>query len=315
MPGLPGAACSSVSDRLRENAHASACSRAPDPTRSTLTRASIRGRLRIHGRTALAGAAIIGGILFSTGTGAYGRHVGRYSPSLAAAFATTAAVAHGETALDVGCGSGALLAELAARLGVDRVAGVDPSGPFVEFARAVVPGADVRVARAEALPFEDGAFDAVLSQLVVNFLDDPDAGAAEMRRVARRAVAACAWDYADGMTMLRAFWDAALELDPAAPDEGVTMRLANPGELAALWERAGFGGIATGEIVIDAAYADFDDYWSPFPEGIAPSGAYCASLGRSHREALRAACFRRLGSPAGPFRLSARAWFVTGSAG
>jgi SAM-dependent methyltransferase len=202
--------------------------------------------------------------------------------------------------------------ELAARLGPGRVAGIDPSEPFVELCRGAVPGADVRVGQAESLPFPDAAFDAVLSQLVVNFLDDPDAGVAEMRRVARRTVAACVWDYADGMTMLRAFWDAALELDPQAPDEAKTMRLARPGELAALWERVGLADVQTGEIVVEAEYADFEDYWSPFPEGIAPSGAYCASLDDERRAALKAACFRRLGSPVGPFRLAARAWFVLG---
>jgi SAM-dependent methyltransferase len=293
---LPGAACSSVSDGLRASPHASACSRAPEPTTSTLTRPSI-----------------IAAISFSTGTGAYRRHVGRYSAALAAALADAAGIEPGETtALDVGCGPGALLAELAGRLGADRVAGIDPSEPFVELCRAAVPGADVRLGRAEALPFGDGAFDAVLSQLVVNFLEDAPAGVAEMRRVGRGTVAACVWDYADGMTMLRTFWDAALEIDRDAPDEGATMPLASREELARLWAGAGLADVATGELVVDAAYADFDDWWSPFPEGIAPSGAYAAGLDDERREALRLACFRRLGSPVGPFRLTARAWFVRG---
>jgi hypothetical protein len=112
--------------------------------------------------------------------------------------------------------------------------------------------------------------------------------------------------------MLRAFWDAALELDPSAPDEARTMRNATPAELRTLWEAAGLRGVATGELLVAADYADFDDYWSPFPTGLAPSGAYCASLGDDERGRLREACFRRLGSPAGPFRLEARAWLVTG---
>ena len=83
--------------------------------------------------------------------------------------------------------------ELAERLGASRVAAVDPSSSFVEACRARVPGVDVRLARAEQLPFEGGRFDAVLSQLVVNFLTDPQTGVAEMRRVARPGgrVAAC----------------------------------------------------------------------------------------------------------------------------
>jgi SAM-dependent methyltransferase len=251
-------------------------------------------------------------VTFNKGTEAYARHVGRYGRALSVAHVDAAGLREGDRGLDVGCGPGALLAELARRLGAYRVAGVDPSKPFVEAARSAVPGADVRLASGERLPFEDGAFDVVLSQLVVNFMEDAEAGVAEMRRVARRRVTSCVWDYAGEMTMLRAFWDAALELDPDAPDEGRTMRYCTPDALAALWRGAGLNEIETAALVVEAEYADFDDYWSPFPAGIAPSGAYCASLGDEARAALREACFRRLGSPRGSFSLSARAWLVSG---
>ncbi len=250
---------------------------------------------------------------FTVGTEAYARHVGRYGAALSAAHVAAAGVAPGDQALDVGCGPGVLLAELARRLGPDRVAGVDPSEPFVAAARAAVPGADVRVAPAEQLPFHTDAFDVVLSQLVVNFMTDAEAGVREMRRVARRAVASCVWDYAGEMTMLRAFWDAALELDPDAPDEGRIMRYCTPEELTALWTQAGLRDVDAQPLVVEASYDDFEDYWSPFTAGIAPSGAYCASLADEQRAELREACFRRLGSPSGSFSLSARAWFVRGS--
>ncbi len=249
---------------------------------------------------------------FERGTDTYARLVGRYTPALADAFCDAVGVVAGQTALDVGCGSGALLGELARRLGPERVAGVDPSEPFLVLARAAVPGADVRLAAAEALPFEDDAFDIVMSQLVVNFMTDAHQGVSEMRRVARGTVAACVWDYADGMTMLRAFFDAALELDPDAPDEGRTMPYASREALEGLWEGAGLHEVTTGELVVTADYADFDDYWLPFPHGPGPSGAYAASLDEEQRAALGAVLFRRLGSPVGPFTLSARAWFVRG---
>ena len=249
---------------------------------------------------------------FDVGADAYARLVGRYTPGLAAAFCDATGVVSGQSALDVGCGTGALLGELATRLGPEHVAGVDPSEPFLELARAAVPDADIRRAAAEDLPFEDDAFDVAMSQLVVNFMSDPIRGVIEMRRVARRTVAACVWDYADGMTMLRAFFDAALERDPDAPDEGRTMRFCSPGELQTLWKDAGLRQVRTGELVVTADYADFDDYWLPFPHGPGPSGAYARSLDEEGRQALGAALFRRLGSPKGPFTLSARAWFVSG---
>jgi hypothetical protein len=147
-------------------------------------------------------------------------------------------------------------------------------------------------------------------------MTDPDAGLRAMRSVARDGgvVSSCVWDYADGMSMLRAFWDAALEIDPGAPDEGRTMRYCSPQELHELWEQCGLVNVRTGEIQADAEYASFEDLWAPFPTGLAPSGSYCASLDPDRQEALRTAYFRRLGSPSGPFRLGARAWFVVGYA-
>src|ERR687893_683772 len=122
----------------------------------------------------------------------YDRFVGRYSPSLARSMIAAAGVVPGQRALDVGCGSGALVAALAEELGAEHVAA------------------------AEELPFEDGEFDATLSQLVVNFLSDPERGLREMARVTRPGgvVTGCVWDYGGGMTMLRSFWEAAATLDP-----------------------------------------------------------------------------------------------------
>jgi SAM-dependent methyltransferase len=251
-------------------------------------------------------------VSFTTGTSAYARHVGRYGAALAAALCDAAGVRGSDAALDVGCGPGSLLTELTSRLGTERVAGIDPSEPFVDACRAALPGVDIRHGAAEELPFADESFDVVLSQLVVNFMADALQGVTEMRRVARRTVASCVWDYAGEMAMLRAFWDAALELDPAAPDEGAVMRYCRPYELAALWRVAGLDDVTTQPLVVEAGYDDFEDYWSPFLSGLGPSGAYCASLDDDARSAFREACFRRLGSPAGPFRLTARAWFVRG---
>ena len=86
--------------------------------------------------------------------------------------------------------------------------------------------------------------------------------------------------------------------------------LGRPGVALAL---AGLRDVETKPLVVAAAYDDFDDYWSSFPSGLGPSGAYCASLDDDAQDALRVACFRRLGSPNGAFTLSARAWFVPGS--
>ncbi len=247
----------------------------------------------------------------------YDKLVGRYAGELAEALIAAAGVAPGMRALDVGCGPGALTRALAGVVGAGHVAAVDPSRPFVAACRDRVPGADVREGAAEALPFADGAFDAVLSQLVVNFLADAPAGVAELRRVARpgAVVAACVWDYADGMTLLRRFWDAALAVDPegaAARDEGRVMPYCRPGELAALWRGAGLRDVTERALEASARYDGFDALWEPFPLGVAPSGAYAAALDPGRRDALRDELRARLGDPRGAFTLRARAWCVTG---
>jgi SAM-dependent methyltransferase len=254
---------------------------------------------------------------FRVAAAAYARHVGRYGKELAERLCAVAAVGPGQSVLDVGCGPGALTSVLAGLVGPARVSAVDPSEPFVHACRALVAGADVRVAQAEELPFADGSFDVVLSQLVVNFMSDPELGVEDMRRVARSGgtVASAVWDYAGEMTILRTFWDAAVAVDPdraAALDEGLRMPYCGEGDLARLWETVGLGGVQSGALNVAADYESFEDLWQPFAAGVGPSGGYFAALDPATRESLLAEWERRLGSPAGPFALTARAWYAVG---
>src|SRR5688572_14610166 len=256
--------------------------------------------------------------MFAVPADAYDRWVGRYSPALARELVRIAGVKAGEDALDVGCGPGALTATLAALLGPDHVAAADPSESFVAACRERNPGVRVELAPAEALPFADGEFDHVLSQLVVNFLTDAPAGLAEMRRVARPGgvITACTWDYAEGMTLVRTFFDSAIALDPAAAehDEGRNMRYCSPEELRGLWFAAGLSDVEVQPLTVHAAYEGFDDLWAPLEYGVGPVGRYALSLGPAHRAALREEWRRRLGVGEAPFELSARAWAATGRA-
>lgn len=254
--------------------------------------------------------------MFQTPAEVYDRFIGRYGAELACALIGAVHVHRGARALDVGCGPGALTSELTAVLGPDSVAAVDPSEPFAEATRRRHPGVDVRVAAAESLPFPDGGFDCALAQLVVNFMRDPAAGVGEMVRVTKPGgtVGAAVWDYAGEMTLLRAFWDAAAALDPAAAerDEGRSMPCCTPHELEALWTGAGLSGVRVAPVSVSAGYDDFEDLWEPLESGIGPAGAYAAALPPERRAALKAELGRRLDMGDGPFRLSARAWIVVG---
>lgn len=247
---------------------------------------------------------------------AYDRHVGRYGAQLAAGLIDVAGVRAGERVLDVGCGPGPLTAALAAVVGAEQVAAVDPSEAFVAACRARVPGADVRVGAGEDLPYADDAFDAVLAQLVVQLMDDRDAGVHEMARVTRPGgvVAAVVWD-SRTMPMLRAFWDAALAVAPdeaGAIDDGRRVGYPSAEDLGELWTACGLVGVATGDLHVHADYEGFDDLFEPFTTGTGHSGACYAGLDAARRARLRQDAHRRLGAPTGPFRLTARAWTVRG---
>src|SRR5207247_3433858 len=84
--------------------------------------------------------------------------MGRYSRPLAVPFADFAGLPLDGRVLDVGCGPGALTAELARRAGPGRVTAVDPSEEFVAALRGRHPGVEVIRAPAEDLPFEGGCF-------------------------------------------------------------------------------------------------------------------------------------------------------------
>jgi SAM-dependent methyltransferase len=255
-------------------------------------------------------------LTFAVPAEAYDRHVGRYGAGLAAGLIKAASVRPGQRGLDVGSGPGALTRALAGVLGREAVAAVDPSEPFVRALQERLHGVDVRLGSAEELPFADDTFDAALAQLVVNFMADPERGVAEMRRVVKPGgvVGASVWDYGGEMTLLRSFWDAAAALDAgvAALDERTAMSFARAGELAGLWRAVGLRDVEEGELVVAAQYESFDDLWAPFEAGVGPSGAYAASLDDERRRHLRDEYHRRLGSPTGPFRLTARAWYATG---
>ena len=251
---------------------------------------------------------------FLTSGDAYDRYMGRYSRTLAVAFADEAAIDTGRTVLDVGCGPGALTGELVGRLGAAAVSAFDPSPPFVEACAGRHPGVDVRLGRAEAIPFDDGRFDAAMAQLVLHFVSDPSKAMHELRRVVRPGgtVAACVWDFAEGMEMLRAFWDAALLVDAAAPDEARALRFGGPGEIAALLLEAGYDDVAESTLRVSSHYSGFDELWSGFMAGIGPAGTYCMSLPDEQRAALHHALFQRLGEPVGPFSLAALARYASG---
>ena len=152
----------------------------------------------------------------ATDPAGYERFMGRWSQRLAPAFVEFAGVQAGEQVLDVGSGTGSLTLALVVA-GVAAAVGVDPSSPYVEFARTRTASPVVRfdVGDGAALPYGEGQFDRSVSMLVLDVVMDAAPIVAEMRRVTRPGgvVAGLVNDFRCGYPAFSMLWDTAV-LDP-----------------------------------------------------------------------------------------------------
>ena len=237
---------------------------------------------------------------FRVGGDAYDDFMGRYSTALAPLFADFAAVEAGARVVDVGAGTGALTAELVSRGAT--VAAADTSPEFVDVLRTRFPDLEVHESAAESLPFESGAFDLALAQLVVAFVSDAPAAVAEMARIARR-VAVCMWGVAE-VEMFAAIDRTAAAI--GAPRGGEPRKYRTAHELQDLL--APLGEVESDELDVTAGYHDFEEFWHAMGRGVGPAGQWVASLDADARERAHDELFRQLGTPAGPFELGARAF-------
>ncbi|MFI5713947.1 class I SAM-dependent methyltransferase [Kribbella sp. NPDC051620] len=249
----------------------------------------------------------------------YESYVGRWSRLVAKEFVAWLDQPAGLRWLDVGCGTGALTSAVLAQAEPSAVVGVDQSEGFVGYARGAV--ADER-ARFQVLPAEElcaeavgGAVDVVVGGLVLNFIPERVEALRRMRELGR-TVAFYVWDYAEGMQLMKYFWDAAGDVVPEdrERDEGRAFPFCNPAGLEGLFTEAGFRDIATRGIVVPTVFESFDAYWTPFLGGQGVAPAYLRSLEPDAQAAVRDLVESRLPTnPDGSIELTARAWSARGS--
>lgn len=256
-----------------------------------------------------------------TASAAYEDFMGRWSRTLAPLFLSGLGVPRGVPWLDVGCGTGALTFAICAHADPASVTGCDPAVPFVEYARERCDDARASfvVAGVGALPVRSSGYGAVCSLLALNFFPDPQAAVREMTSLAADGgvIAACVWDYAGEMEMLRRFWDAVVELDPsaAALDEGVRFPICRPSALLELFRGSALRDVSVTPIAVPTTFASFEDFWTPLLGGTGPAPSYVATLAGDRREALARTLDTRLPrGPDGSIPLVARAWAVRGIA-
>ena len=254
---------------------------------------------------------------------AYEPYVGRWSRLVARELLDWLNVPPGSRWLDVGCGTGAISQTILDIAQPASIVAVDPSEAYTAYACRRFEGApvEVKIGDARAIPVPDGAFDAVVSGLMLNFVPatDQSTAAAEMVRAARPGgtVAAYVWDYAGEMQFMRYFWDAAVALNPddREIDEGPRFPICQPEPLGALFRDAGLADSEVRALDIPTVFRDFDDYWSPFLGGQGAAPAYAMSLSEERRTALRDRIRAHLPfEQDGSISLIARVWAVRGTA-
>jgi SAM-dependent methyltransferase len=227
---------------------------------------------------------------------AYDRFMGRWSARLAPLFIHFAGVRDGQCILDVGCGTGSLSRALLSAANAINVVGVDPAASYVSFARKYVSGPRIQwhVAAAEALPFPNETFDAALSLLVLQDMADRQRATLEMARVTHRGgtVAACQWDFHDGLPMLSLFWQAAELVAPEAVARHRAFHPRSPGrragfdELTELWSGSGLANVQVTTLDLSMEFGSFADFWLPFLGGATPTSRLAVTINRETSGAL-----------------------------
>ncbi len=154
----------------------------------------------------------------------------------------------GQRVLDVACGTGVLSHEAAARVGErGSVVGLDANPGMLAVARRRHAGMTWQEGQAEALPFKDASFDAVISQFGLMFFADRVGALREMRRVLRPGgrLAVAVWDCLDHAPAYAAVVALLEQLAGARAADALRAPfvLGNREDLARLFAEAGVEGV------------------------------------------------------------------------
>jgi SAM-dependent methyltransferase len=209
-----------------------------------------------------------------------------------------AQVGPGTHVLDVASGPGYVAAE-AARRGA-TVSGVDVAEAMVARAAAEHPDIEFRRADAQSLPFEDGAFDAVVGNFGLPHFGRPERAVAEGTRVLTPGgrLALTTWDAPAEMRMFGVFLEAVGDAG-AGPPDGLppgpdVFRFSDDGEFRRLFEGAGLVDVEVRCIAFTHPVRSFGDFWRALQRGTVRMASLVLGQSDETQERIRAALERRL---------------------
>jgi SAM-dependent methyltransferase len=209
-----------------------------------------------------------------------------------------AQVGPGTRVLDVATGPGYVAAE-AARKGA-TVCGVDVAEAMVAQAQAEHPSVEFRRADAQSLPFEDGAFDAVVCNFGLPHFGRPEMAVAEGARVLAPGgrLALTTWDVPAEMRMFGVFLEAVAEAGGGPPD-GLppgpdVFRFSDDGEFRRLLEGQDLVDVDVRRIAFTHPVSSFGDFWRALQRGTVRMASLVLGQSEETRERIRAALERRL---------------------
>ena len=220
--------------------------------------------------------------------------------------------------LDMASGPGQIAA-LAAKHGA-TVTGSDFSAEMVALARELHPGVDFRVADAEALPFEDGSFDAVTMGFLLGHLPRPAVAIGEAFRVLRpNGRIALSWWLPPDRCMafgimkdsIAAHGRTDVALPPAPPFE----MFAQAPVLHEALSEAGFSGLEVRELAMTWRLASADEMFDAYRDGTARTAGLLRLQTPEALDAIRAEVVERCEPWTGEngLELPMPAWVASGT--
>jgi SAM-dependent methyltransferase len=223
--------------------------------------------------------------------------IGQVTSRLVPPLLDAARVQRGSRVLDVATGPGYAAAEAADRGA--SVVGVDVAPAMVGLARRLHPTIEFRLAKAEALPFEAGVFDAAVSNFLVPHLAQPERAVSELVRVVRDGgrVALTTWDWPAKMRLLGVF-PASFEEAGALPPHDVPagprfFSFADEEVFANLLVDSGLSDVRIITVSFDHQIQSAEDLWQGMLGGTVRTSAFYLGQPEQTRHNIRAA-FDRL---------------------